>query len=279
MSRVPNEMRLLAIVGILTFGSGSALPVTAQDVDGDGQVAVLIPVVANGVQGAYGTTWRTETWFYNASSIFIRLIPKFFCGNPFCPQPYEPGFFGNLGLQSAGSIAGKILYVPARADLDMREVSHQFHFTTRLYEESRRSQAIGVEIPAIREAEFLDAPTALLTIPTGPAIRSTLRVYDRKRLPGSEVLAEFLDGDGTVIASRRLSVDHTPGFDDEDISDEFPRHPGFDWISDITGEFPLLMEEESFNIRLTPSSEDMSYWGFVSITDNTSQHVLLVTPQ
>lgn len=245
-------------------------PLLAEEIDGDGHVAALLPFVVTEQPGRFGSKWSTELWFSNQAPEEATLAPRSVCAPEFpdCRDHYPPGFIGQptITLEAA---AGYLLYLN-------EEDSDQLFFNLRIFEHSRSSQAVGVEIPVVREDEFYESESVLLAIPTGSDIRSTLRVYDRSASRDHAVLVEFLDTKNVVVASHHLSLDQGKPFG-RDVN--FPLRPGFNWIGDITLDFPRLLGLERFNVRITPLSEGMSFWAFVSVTDNTSQHVLLVTPQ
>ena len=78
------------------------------------------------------------------------------------------------------------------------------HLASRLLETSRRAQPNGIDIPMIREDRFFKQPSTFLGIPSGPGVRSRLRVYDPRRVRGSTVRVEILKSDGTASA-RHIS--------------------------------------------------------------------------
>ena len=56
-------------------------------------------------------------------------------------------------------------------------------------------------------------------------------------------------------------------------------YPGYAAIFDMVGTFPALSAYETVQVRITPLTEGMEYWAFVSITDNATQHVAPYTRQ
>lgn len=262
------------IVGVvLALSSLFATPVRAgEDVDGDGFVRVLVPIAFSASQqlpGAQGSLWTTEVWVHNGSSVGLDLQPTSDCQFPPCIGAFPGEFRRWAGVESNHNDGGALFYLPKdHADL--------IHLQVRLLELSRRAQPTGVEIPLIREGDFLSHETVLLSVPAGSGVRSALRVYDAGLLRGSSVRAEFLDMSGNVLATTILR----PGDDPVVPERQYYAHPypGAAAIHNLTTVFPQLQSVERFNVRLVPLTAGMQYWGFVSVTHDETQHVLLITP-
>lgn len=263
----------LMIGVVLAISSAFVTPVgAAEDLDGDGFIKVLVPIAFSASQklpGAQGTLWTTEVWVHNGSSVGLDLQPTSDCQFPPCVGAFPGEFTGWPSVASSHNDGGALFYLPKdHADL--------IHLQVRLLELSRRAQPTGVEIPLIREGDFLSGEAVLLSVPSGSGVRSALRVYDAGLLRGSSVRAEFLDMSGNVLATTILR----PGDDPVVPERQYYAHPypGADAIHNLTNVFPQLRSVERFHVRLTPQTAGMQYWGFVSVTHDETQHVLLITP-
>ncbi|MBW3563376.1 MAG: hypothetical protein KY459_01460 [Acidobacteria bacterium] len=261
---------ILASSGI----SVSALEPEGNDVDGDGRVTVLVPVALtrhDQAAGAYGSLWATQTWIHNGTGLDIHFLQVPVDCFLSCAPLYPTGYFGRVG-EVGGSPTpdqGELLYLP--------EVDDLIHLNLRLFELSRHAQPAGVEIPVIREKDFLTREAVLLAVPVGEELRSTLRVFDPVLIRGSAVKVELLDPEGHLVATTTLRPGDHPAVPEVKGSG-FYRYPGYDAIYNITDIFPELRQFDHFHVRLTSLTPGLGYWGFVSVTDNETQHVLLITP-
>jgi hypothetical protein len=268
---MPKTMSWI-IAATLIVATASFAPLRAEDLDGDGFVKVLVPIAFSASQqlpGAQGSLWTTEVWINNASTIGIALQPGSDCQWPPCAGALPGDFERVPSVISNHNDGGALFYLP-------KDHAAAIHLDVRLLELSRRAQPTGVEIPLIREGDFLSGEAVLLSVPSGSGVRSALRVYDAGLLRGSSVRAEFLDMSGNVLATTILR----PGDDPVVPERQYYAHPypGADAIHNLTAVFPQLRSVEVFHVRLTPLTAGMQYWGFVSVTHDETQHVLLITP-
>jgi hypothetical protein len=49
-------------------------------------------------------------------------------------------------------------------------------------------------------------------------------------------------------------------------------------MTDLTAAFPQLASAQLLRIVLDPVSADLRFWAFVSVTNNETQHVTVITP-
>ncbi|HVT03047.1 MAG TPA: hypothetical protein VHL58_06675, partial [Thermoanaerobaculia bacterium] len=133
----------------------------------------------------------------------------------------------------------------------------------------------GVDLPIVREDQFFTKASTFLGIPVGATVRSALRVYDPRLQKGSTVRVDVLAEDGRVLATRRLFPGNNTIAQAQDPT--FQQVAGYDAILDLRRSFPELDEVARYHLRVTPETPGMEYWAFVSVTDNESQHVLLIT--
>lgn len=253
----------------------TALPVQAQDVDGDGYVQVLLPIAISSqlaIPGAHGSVWRQELWVANNSA---RGFNDLQLGAGCNPEPCRPSILPS-GVRQWFSVDNNRIEGGALFTL-WPDQAAGIHLSSRLLEISRRAQPNGIDIPLIREDQFLRGPSMYLGIPATENVRSRLRVYDPRHRPGSAVRVEILDGDGRTIGETTLS----PGNDPARVTDtRFVKpYPTFDLVSDLATTFPQVRALERYHIRITPLVPGMEYWAFVAVTDVESQHLLLITPQ
>ena len=112
-----------------------------------------------------------------------------------------------------------------------------------------------------------------VAIPAAATARVALRVYDTdpviRRLGGSAKI-DILRPDGSVVVSRNIAFRYFIALDD--------RKPGVIQIYDLTAAFPEIFGLSRYDIVVTPlKSGGMRYYALVSVTDNATQQVVIVT--
>jgi hypothetical protein len=130
---------------------------------------------------------------------------------------------------------------------------------------SRQAEALGAEIPVVREKDFFGRPLELLNVPTDLRFRVALRVYDRG-LPAAIGLTIYSFNTDESLVSTFL----------------FPgrQNPAYVQISDLIATYPQLAGKGPLRITLTPPIQgNPSLWAFVSVTNNETQHVTTISPQ
>jgi len=219
---------------------------------------ILLPVFAGPSPGAFGSLWTSELWIYNDDD--------------------EPAGVGYLFPPDTGQIAPKSSrsgvgngpgYSPARFITVLASQAPRLQFNLRIRDLSRQAQTAGTEIPVVRESKFRSGRVILLNVPIDARFRQTLRLYEfleTGQRPGSVLVRFFrigsppdalvheegltLAGPSSVVAYAQLGP--------------FP---------------PELFDASTVRIEIEPVTPNMRYWGFVSITNNETQHVTTVTPQ
>ena len=236
---------------------------------------VLLPIYTNEpVSGANGSQWQTDFWLRNNSSTKTLTLAPWPCGT-ICPPVFPNSFslqsetaLHNLpqGFDPTPGTVSRILYLLRNEP----EVS----MSLRVADISRSALNAGTEIPVIREAEFLDAPADLLNVPYDPSkFRLMLRIYDpfvtsaqyRVTLYGQTEGAAPLEHDVTLTAQSP----QTGQFRTEAAVAQYDFTP----LADVDKVWPA-----AFRIHIEPLVPGSRYWAFVSITNNDTQHVTIVSP-
>ncbi len=268
--RVPVATSLLTLM--LAFLVGPPAP--AADIDGDGYERILIPLAINGqtTPGAFGTQWTGRLWLYNAAPRAVGIAgPR--CHSPGCGI-YEAGHMGILGHGPTTSQPEVGLVLRPRSD----DAPH-LTFSSRLWETTRMGQPRGIDLPIVREGNFFAGPVAFLGVPADSGVRVALRVYNpwvepRSSVAGADrVAVEFLDANGVALATTELTLT-VPG-----NPAERPDYPGFAAIHDARAAFPQLAGTDVLHIRVRPVVPGAQYYAMVSVTDNETQTVAIVTAQ
>jgi hypothetical protein len=157
----------------------------------------------------------------------------------------------------------------------------------RLFDESRAGGSFGTEIPAVRDSEILSEAQWLPNVPLDASFRQHVRVYGVSSDTGTgEVLLRvFTDTGATPLAEQTLVL--TPAsplarlpLNEETPPDSilaFPRNPAYAEVASLRA---LVSEtHERVRLQLVPLTPGLRYWAFVSVTNNETQHVTLITPQ
>jgi hypothetical protein len=236
--------------------------------NGDALQRVLIPITAPDLQGANGTLWHNEAWAAASGDAALTVIGNF--PYPAGPSPIIqfpvwleaggaaqklPFFFG------VSNPAGEFVFVPAGASLALQ---------ARVRDLSRQAQTWGTELPVVPESRFANR-IRLLDVPSDSRFRTSLRIY---------TLTPPAAGPITV----RVEIRPILGSPSGDLYDQamavnaqdphvYPS-PGYaqlalDPIRGLAGADRLMVIV----------SAPVKIWAFVSVTNNETQHVTVVSPQ
>ncbi|HET7712718.1 MAG TPA: hypothetical protein VFL80_12370, partial [Thermoanaerobaculia bacterium] len=95
----------------------------------------------------------------------------------------------------------------------------------------------------------------------------SVRAYAPRKEPRAAVRLDAFSVKSELLATATLSLSATDN----------PRQPGYAAIHDLAALFPQLRDVDRYDVRVTPLVEGMEYWAVVSVTDNDTQQVLLIT--
>jgi hypothetical protein len=225
---------------------------------------VLLPLFTEPVNGAFGSRFvthlraanmsRTEgTWVFGLAAV---------CGIEFCVEPdlreepyrleprqsYIPQDFDYTGKP------GQFLYIPK----NMPDVS----FNLRVFDESRRADNFGTELPVVRAEQFTTQPFELLDVPGDPRFRVTLRLY----APAATSVSVFYSDIG-------IPVDLKPGLNELE-----PAYAQLGTFGDGNFKYDITIVP-STTVPPFPGFEPVPVWGFISVTNNETQLITTITPQ
>ena len=280
-------MKIAAILSVLVLLS---LPAWAQEQpDIDDYQLMLVPVFSFG-PGAHGSEWETSVSVASVEEDATMPVPLLTNNASEC---------GNLnGVISDSSVryvcsgfaspSGLFLYVPKTLDL------HQFYATSRVRDLTRQASSAGTAIPVVRESEFRATEILLLDIPSDARFRSNLRVYAGPwSITGEPRFINTIEQHVSVdiYDSRSLGVFPALASFELELSaasviDGSPYYvrPGYASIGSLVTAFPQLANVPSYTIRirtgqpLTSPPVTLTTWAFVTITNNDTQEVTIVTP-
>jgi hypothetical protein len=222
--------------------------------------------------------WRTNLWIENGGETNLSvapwacLLPTGFCASVFPPSiTVPPGqSLHNLLSEVYGKFAvpGRIIYLD-------RASSDNAFLNLRVLDDSGIAVDAGTEVPVVRERNLLTAPTTLQNVPLLNT-RLLLRVYDVALTSAQfrvRVFSQSEVAQTTPLAETTLQASSADSGDFH-VTPAYAEYP----ISIFFGPV-LLAKDAAVRVEVTPLTPGSRYWAFVSATNNTTNHVTLVTPQ
>jgi IPT/TIG domain len=246
---------------------------------------VLLPSYNCGLRGAQGSEWCAQLSLFNASPDPVVAYPVYpdRDGLRISAVSVPSRHFSNLGLlrvigKSFDEVAprsARVMYIdPARAD-DLR-------LNLRIYDDSRRQTTWGTEVPVVRERDLRTTAIEIFPVPLDPLFRQALRIYDPFRLGDGEVEVRFyIAGDGKLVATRRATLavfERTMPYDGA-VDQSFPGLAELNNLMLDVPELAAVSSTEELRIEVVPLTPRLRFWAMVSLTNNDTQHVTLLTPQ
>ncbi|HMC22906.1 MAG TPA: IPT/TIG domain-containing protein [Thermoanaerobaculia bacterium] len=220
---------------------------------------VLFPVAFNGA-GAFGTLWNTDIQLRNENDYAVATWPlsafNLGCGTGMfeCNTLIDPHSTRTTGANVSN---GFVVYLP-------RQAAPAVHFGLLVKDLRRQSEALGTEIPVVREKDFFGHPLELLNVPTDSRFRVTLRVYQLGTPASIGLIIQPMGSEETLLSTFVFPAGTPP----------------YVQISDLVATYPQLAGKGPLRIQLTPAvSGNPTLWAFASVTNNETQHVTTISPQ
>lgn len=221
---------------------------------------VLVPLLTPPIAGAHGSEFRTELRAYNRSFRDVTIEGVGANCPVLCPAPIIQ-LQGHSELPpeevSYNGTPGSFAYVP-------RENVNDLWLHLRVFDTSRSADNYGTTIPVVRERDmFVNRLLVFAGIPSEPRFRNTLRIYGVK-----DAEVEVVIDHGGEAKLRQVALTGADGL----------YRPAYAQIGDLpTGDGPMTItifppgrpEVKGFGTPL---------WAFVSVTNNESQLITVVTP-
>ncbi|HSQ19954.1 MAG TPA: hypothetical protein VLR92_06225 [Blastocatellia bacterium] len=239
---------------------------------------VLLPVyLSQPVHGAYGAIWQSEFAVHNGTLAGEYLMDV-------C-SPVDP----NEGCILVGSadeeikagetktrlpsrypaptngVAGAVVYFTAlrTPTRDLNDLSFQL----RISDVSRSTVNAGTEVPVVRETQFRTSTIHLLNVPTAPQFRVALRIFEMN-LDFARFAVRVFDHTTNAPISSTLVTTTTPPQGPERF------RPGFAQIDNFAA-----LTGQPVRIEIEPLTRGTAAWAYISLTNNESQQITLVTPE
>jgi hypothetical protein len=230
---------------------------------------VLLPVFTPPIPGAFGSEFRTD---FRARLVkeSVAEVYGLQCTDQCYYREGQPYLLRDDYVQEVNptNIAptgtpGAFLYLP-------KDHLSRVAMNLRAYDTSRDAESFGTEIPIVRLRDFTTGwePIHLIGIPSDPRFRNTLRIYGYG--DGGTMLSIEMVAETGVRVDQLIDL---PGQPD-------PFHPGY---LELTN-FPVGqgMVRVTIHTPVPPIGTPIpppARWAFVSVTNNETQHITLVTPQ
>ncbi|HEV7574140.1 MAG TPA: hypothetical protein VGQ21_21800 [Thermoanaerobaculia bacterium] len=209
---------------------------------------ILFPVSFQG-PGALGSQWLTESFINgNGSQAFFRdPLP--------CTGCSQTLTLGSKQLTNDGLPWGHVLY-------PLRGTTSFFDLASRIRDTSRQSQTAGTEVPVVRERDFR-SQLRFMNLPVDARYRVTLRLWSLS--DGGPLIASV---DSTPAQSQGLTLSRIPG-----TSMSFGSMDVTSLLTKANNNPTNLAVTSPANVPFPPP-----IWGMLSITNNDTQQVTIVSP-
>lgn len=238
----------------------------------------LLPVYLDApLLGANGSRWETDLWLRNDNGAEVAQIAPWPCPDDgvACAAVF-PNTYALTPSETLHDLAA--FFRPpnvsiARLAYVSRNAAPNVSANLRLADTSRNALDGGTEVPIVREGALKTGVTTLHNVTLQPTSRTLLRIYDVSSL-GTEFLVQVYPENVGKDPARAVAAFSIRTAQPE--TGEFRTAPGiaeFDVASRVSPDAGPL------RITVQPVNAGRRYWAMVSITNNTTNHVTLVTPQ
>lgn len=244
----------------------------------DAYERVLLPIHLDGViTGAFGAQWKTDLWMRNNGADAVAVAPWPCPAGQGCPAvfplthplPSEQAIHNlpPLGLSQDAANPSRLLYL-ARPGADA------VSFSLRFQDVARASIDGGVEMPVVREGELLRTPAQLFNVPLGPSFRVLLRVYELAYSSSEFRVVVYPQSEVDVPAVHESQLAASTSFNGPFRPKAAYGHLDVSALLNLEKVWPATAR-----IEVTPLTPGSRFWAVVSIANNDTQVVTLVTPQ
>ena len=241
----PVNVRLITSGGTFDTVNGIHYVDPAATPDRSLYERVLIPVLFKG-PGAFGSQWETEAVMTNVSASAFGVLPN--VSAALRPNTSLWTLFGDRP-------AGLLLFVPRGSDA---------RFANHIRDVSRDATQWGTEVPVVRESDTKET-LVLPNVPFDRRYRLQLRIYGIDGVPATVHLSS-----GTIHKEAELRGpcaarpcnSNQPAYGSADLGQLFPA---------LTGKQTITISQGGY--------QPLRIWAFVTVTNNETQHVTVISPQ
>lgn len=226
---------------------------------------VLLPVFWSG-PGAFGAQWQTTASLYNANEYTITAahssVLYSVCVIANCdPRPLPNST--TTAPSDSSRTAGVVEELP-------RQAMEKIDLGLAIRDFSRSAQDLGTEIPVVRQSNLYARTFSIPNVPNDPRYRLTLRLYN---IESATVfgLRIYTNASSTPVVTKSIVLTADTGL----------RNGGFAVINDLLAAYPEIGAFGPLRVEIDPGIRNgyKSAWGFVTVTNNDTQHVTVLSPQ
>jgi IPT/TIG domain len=268
-AHLPGPVAVTIFEGDIRIGTGLVFtfdgrPEAAYD-------AVLLPVFTTPVPGAFGSEFRTD---FRArlvretrAQIYGLRYPCIVTCIQTGDEPYvidqQVPYADPTNVEPTGN-PGTFLYLP-------KSEPGRVTMNLRAYDTSRSAENFGTEIPIVRTSDFAKGydDITLIGVPSDARFRNTLRIYGYGDTSAS-LTVTVRNEDGLAVWERVVDLH----------AQENIYRPGYVQLSDLPADEGMLTVTIAVNVPpIGTPIPPPDRWAFLSVTNNETQHITLITPQ
>jgi hypothetical protein len=225
----------------------------------------LLPVFWSG-PGAFGAQWQTTASLYNANEYTLTSahssVLHSVCVIANCdPRP--------LPNSTTTASADSSLIAGVVEELS-RQAMEKIDLGLIIRDTSRSAQDLGTEIPVVRQPQLYARTFSIPNVPNDPRYRLTLRLYS---IESATVfgLRIYTNASSNPVVTKSIALTADAGL----------RNGGFVVINDLFTAYPEIGAFGPLRVEIDPGIRDgyKSAWGFITVTNNDTQHVTVLSPQ
>ena len=251
--------------------------------DADYETILLPHTPGVSIPGANGSNWRVEMLLRNDSPYSLRFDLPMYPFTLISPPP--PDWF----LVPARTTASVSIWSdsgPARVRVP-KIAAKDVIFETRFYDQARLGTNFGTRVPAVRQQELRRGSTTIPGVPVNTGFRSTVRVFSPDGASHDFRVSVLTH---PVLATAPWSVPPLRPVLSKLLATYVVHAEATDFDVESKGRGPwstphasLALPDFPDNARVQVQIEvvdaaDAPYWAYVSVTNNETQQVTLLTP-
>jgi hypothetical protein len=242
-------------------------------------VLYLVPFTTEIIPGANGSRWTGELTFFNAGVFDSEIGGSFSDPERLSPPgplyiDLHPGQTRKPDLFTSGVAVGAFVQVP-------RPLDEATMISLRVRDLSRNAASWGTDIPIVGEEDTATQVT-LIDIPTDPQYRAMLRIYHWSGLDALPSRVTVYSPDRAEPVATFDVTSSAPGGFWEPVEGELPFYPSYAQIDLLTPAvraagptIRVVVDNKGANV--SPPLPPL--WAFVSVTNNDTQQVTIMTPR
>jgi hypothetical protein len=272
--RLVHVRRSLLVLVVLSL----LAPAVVADDDPADYTPVLVPLVSHFRPGAHGSVWDSELFVFNGSHLQLRMLGAM--EDTGIPAPVDPAVRVDaragrtVSLYPLDAFDGAFLYVP-------NTMVSTTKMSLRVRDTSQNATSLGDDVPVVRIDQAADHLT-IIDVPVDPDYRATLRIYGFTPAPMQVGVTVYHERSLTPLAQFEADLNGIVTV----VFDPFPVQPAYIAFDPLPAAVRaaatgtrVRIEITNFDDCCTPPLPVAPIWAFVSLTNNETNQVTIVTPK